>query len=354
MSQAMTMRDRMLALIQGRELDRVPFVMYDIMAPPRLVDELLGPGRMGLLRWCPISRAEYPSCRLESESHYEREFRVERNTVHTPVGSISETKVFEPALNSGAIREHFIKTREDYEVLWYYLNDAVILDNYEQYRIDAAELGDNGWPLASVERTPWQQLWVEWVGLETLAVHTVDYPEHVARTIEMLTKRARQVFEIAYRSPAPFVDFPDNMTLPAIGRRRFRDYAAPLYDELSEMLAERKAVTFCHMDGDLKGLADDIARCKIGGLDSYSPPPDNDMPVADAVTLWPEKRLWMNFPSSVHLRTPAVVRAAADEILQIAGHTGRLWIQISEDVPPGRWRVTFPIIDEAIRDFGRP
>jgi len=64
--------------------------------------------------------------------------------------------------------------------------------------------------------------------------------------------------------------------------------------------------------------------------------------------------IWLNFPSSVHLRSPDEVRAKADEILTTAGHTGRLQIQISEDVPPGIWRTTLPIIADATEDFGKP
>ena len=65
-------------------------------------------------------------------------------------------------------------------------------------------------------------------------------------------------------------------------------------------------------------------------------------------------RLGPNFPSSLHLRPPAEIRAAAEEILAQAGDTGRLQIQISENVPPGRWRVSFPEIADAIAAFGRP
>jgi len=348
------MRERMLALVQGRDLDRVPFVMYDMMERPDDVYAALGPGSIGLLRWCPIWRSEHPNCRRVSDSRYEGEYRIERNTIHTPVGSISEVKVYEPALGTASIREHFVKTGKDYKILWYYLDDAIILDNYEQYRRDAADLSDDGWPLANVERTPWQQLWVEWVGLETLALHCADYADRVEQTIDLLTQRARKIFEVAYRSPAHFIDFPDNLTIAPIGPRRFRKYTAPLYDELSDMLAERGALTVSHMDGDLKGLAEDIATCRIGGLDSYTPPPDNDMPVSAAVATWPEKRLWINFPSSVHLQPEDAVRARAQEILADAGHTGRMWIQISEDLPPGRWRTTFPIIRDAIAEFGKP
>jgi hypothetical protein len=56
----------------------------------------------------------------------------------------------------------------------------------------------------------------------------------------------------------------------------------------------------------------------------------------------------------VHLATPAQIRATADEILTDAGHTGRLQIQISENVPLNVWRTSFPVIVEAIEAFGRP
>ena len=65
-------------------------------------------------------------------------------------------------------------------------------------------------------------------------------------------------------------------------------------------------------------------------------------------------RLFVNFPSSVHLLEPDRIYARAMQILQEAGHTGRLWIQISENVPPGVWRTSYPEIVRATRDFGTP
>ena len=70
--------------------------------------------------------------------------------------------------------------------------------------------------------------------------------------------------------------------------------------------------------------------------------------------MWPDKRLWVNFPSSIHIASPEQIRATAEEILVAAGHTGRLQIQISENMPPEAWRTSFPIIVDAIDVFGKP
>jgi hypothetical protein len=62
----------------------------------------------------------------------------------------------------------------------------------------------------------------------------------------------------------------------------------------------------------------------------------------------------VNFPSSVHLALPEEVYRRAAEILAEGAESGRLQIQVSENVPPGVWRRSFPEIVGAIRDFGAP
>ena len=46
-------------------------------------------------------------------------------------------------------------------------------------------------PKPEIERTPWQQLWIEWVGLEPLSYHLADWPDHVEKTLDLLEQRAR-------------------------------------------------------------------------------------------------------------------------------------------------------------------
>jgi hypothetical protein len=108
------------------------------------------------------------------------------------------------------------------------------------------------------------------------------------------------------------------------------------------------------MDGDLAPLWEAIGASQVGGIDSLSPAPDNDTPVGAAARMWPDKRLWVNFPSSVHLRPYEGVRAEAEAMLAAAGHSGRLQIQISENVPHSVWRISLPAIADAIEAFGRP
>ena len=350
----MTMRERILAVVHGRPLDRVPFVIYDEMLPMRDVWDAIGRDNIGLMRWSQVHRIEHPHCRIVSEDYWVGDAKWQRNTLHTPKGSIYEERAFEPVYNSSSIRKHYIQTPEDYDVFWAYLEDCVILDDFDRFHRDQAGLGDDGTPLVAIERTPYQHLWILWVGLDHLSNHFADYPDRVERTIELLCERERKLMDLAARSPATFIDFPDNITAPAIGPKRFREYCVPFYNDLADRLAERDAVVFVHMDGDLKPLWNLVAESKVGGIDSLAPTPDNDTSVADAVRLWPDKRYFVNFPSSVHLRSYDGVREEAEAILDAAGHTGRLQMQVSENVPLFAWRTSFPAIRDAIAAFGRP
>lgn len=355
---SMTMRERLMAVLQGRELDRVPLIMYDDLMPlqynnMRIREQVFNMfhNRIGLLRWSAVHKVLTPHCHFETQYYYRGETRWERTTLSTPAGTLFQERALEPVYNSGSIRKHYIEEPHDYEILWAYLDDAVILEDYSRYGQDQMELGERGLPLPAVERTPYQQLWVEWVGLDQLALHFQDYPERVEKTILILSERAKRIFEIAYYSPAPLIDFPDNITAPAIGPKRFQQYNIPLYNELADMLAERQALVFVHMDGDLKPLWEAIADSKVGGLDSFSPTPDNDTSLEEAIQLWPGKRLFVNFPSSVHLRPYDEVRSEAESILEAGGHSGRLEIQFSENVPYDVWETSFRAVADAVDSF---
>ena len=151
-----------------------------------------------------------------------------------------------------------------------------------------------------------------------------------------------------------YVDFPDNVTAPMIGPDKFERFLLPQYQELSARMAQCGTRVFSHMDGDLKPLRDVIARSGLSGIDSFSPAPDNDTTVGEALEAWPQMQLFMNFPSSVHLMDEGSIRRHTREILAQGGDSGRIEIQISENVPHNVWRTTLPIITEELEAFGTP
>lgn len=342
----------MLAFVEGRPHDRVPFVQYAGIAPLDEVWGLLGREKVGVLRWSAVHRVERPGVVIEHRDDERARRRHRHTTVHTPKGDLWEERSFEPVHNSSSVHKHYVASRDDLDVFIAMVRSSRVVEDLNRYHEDREAAGDDGLPLVATPRSPYQQLWVEWMGLDGLAYLKADYPDRMAEVFELLSGQMREVFEVARRAPIPFIDIPDNLTAPAIGVERFESHCLPLYAELAEMMGERPV--FVHADGDLKPLWDAIGRSGVRGLDSLTPPPDNDTSVADAVRMWPEMRLGVNFPSSVHLRSERGICEAACEILSQGGHTGRLQIQISENVPPECWRRSYAAIIRAIDDFGPP
>jgi len=51
-----------------------------------------------------------------------------------------------------------------------------------------------------------------------------------------------------------------------------------------------------------------------------------------------DKVLWLNFPSSVHLRSDAAVTATTVSLFEEAGRPDGLLMGITENMPPQRWQ----------------
>ena len=351
----MTMRQRMLAVVQGRPHDRVPFVEYGGMTPTGETRALLGPGAVGRLPWVGVCRMEAPHCRFDTREIQADGLRGLHVTLHTPEGSLTQEKFFSPAMGSAAapaMRKQFVRQPEDYKVLHAYLRDVRVEPDTESLPATLRDLGEEGSVHLAVGRSPYQALWVEWVLIDDLSWHMLEAPSVVDETASLLGDVLRRQFRIAADTDAPYVCVPDNITAPLIGDERFRKYCVPYYNELADLLGDRPV--YVHMDGDLAPLWEAIGESRVGGLDSMSPPPDNDTSVAEALRMWPRMRVAINFPSSVHLRPARAIYETTWRILEEARGTGRLQIQISENMPPGAYRKSYPEIVRAIEEFGPP
>jgi len=344
---------------RGEPIDRVPFAQYSgIAAPNEEIWQALGRENMGLILWSYVHRIDWGRCTVEEQRFEKDGLAGVRTTWHTPAGDMTQERLIEPAYGSSSAHKHFVTDVAGYRVLLSLLREARVERGFERYVKDQAALGDDGVAMASLCRTPFQQLWVQWVSIEDLCLHMADAPDVIDEVVAELSRITSDIIDVAVAAAreldVAYFNFGDNITAPIIGVNNFRRYAAPFYDELAGKLAAQgtPVPVAVHMDGNLKPLWADIARSKVGMLDSYSPQPDNDTSVADAVREWPDKSLGMNFPSSVHLKPAKEIYRIARDLLEQGGRTGRLMIQISENVPRGVWRTSYPEIIRAIHDFG--
>ena len=112
----------------------------------------------------------------------------------------------------------------------------------------------------------------------------------------------------------------------------------PHYDEAAEIMHKHGKLIGCHFDANCKLLAGAIAGTQLDYIEAFTPAPDTDMSLAEARQAWPGKVLWLNFPSSIHLKSDAEVEAATVSLLEEAGAYDGLLVGITENVPQDRWQ----------------
>ncbi|MFC1719206.1 hypothetical protein ACFL6S_36485, partial [Candidatus Poribacteria bacterium] len=147
-----TMRERMLAVVENRNDDRVPFVQYSgIGAPDEEVWSVIGRENMGLLVWCGIHRFEHPNCRFEHENFEIDGRNGTRITLHTPEGTLTDERL-NAAIASSSYK-HYITEPDDYKILLSYLRDITVHKHTDEWTAVYKRLGDDGFPHTSIGRT---------------------------------------------------------------------------------------------------------------------------------------------------------------------------------------------------------
>ena len=95
---------------------------------------------------------------------------------------------------------------------------------------------------------------------------------------------------------------------------------------------------------------DVVRESRLDFVEAFTPPPDCNVTVAKARAAWPEKRLWINFPSSVHLQSEDTIREATLEIVKQAGDRKGFLMGVTEDVPEEHISSSVNVILETLRE----
>jgi hypothetical protein len=158
------------------------------------------------------------------------------------------------------------------------------------------------------------------------------------------------MYEVVARSPADCVLYGGNVVPEMLGPQRVRDLIAPRWDAFADVLHEEGKLLGCHLDANNRPILDTVARSRLDFIEAFTPPPDCPVSVAEARAAWRGKRLWVNFPSSVHLRPDEEIRAAAREIVRQAGDRRGFLMGVTEDVPEPHLSRSCSAILQAIRE----
>lgn len=340
-----TVRERLEAFWSGERPDRIPFTTYESKLPPDwsdpVIQQMFADG-LGVLRFIPTWRTTLHEVEVIEQTTSVGGQTLRHQVWRTPVGEISAEWL------NGWEQRYPLVTAQDYRVMTYIAQHTDIAPDYESFRAQAAALPPYMVAVPRIGRTPLQTILVDYAGLASFALHLYELEEEVRALYDALLANFRRLVAIVAEGPGRYINVLENFTAETLGPRRYAEFLLPVYQETFGRLHDAGKVIGCHYDGKLAAVKHLVARAPIDLIESFTPPPEGDMTLAEARAAWPDKLLWSNLNMGCYELPPEALRAEIERRVREGAPGGRgLAFEVSEDRPP-RWRESMPVILAAL------
>lgn len=373
----MNKKERLEAAFRHEKIDRIPWTIYASYPPWGEVERKYRNSGLTLIyQHFPIVKVSLPGVEVSEESKYIIEDSKGRNIIarkfETPVGNVSVKHEFfvdslpvpgdliqkfgsEIDMESLSwVTEHPFKDQPDYEVLEYIYKNTEFRPNYEDFTFTDSIVGDDGYIMAHVGKSPFQILLYELMGAENCYLELASNPDKVKSLFEVIYQHQKRKYLLAAKSPATVIWVPDNLTSILTPPDYFEEFYIPFYNEMADILHEENKVYAVHMDGNLGSLADLIGKTDIDIIEAFTPPPMGDYPAHEALKTWKDKIVWINFPGVVLATYDASsIEAYTVDMLKSVAPGDRFLIGCTESFPMERWEMAFGAIEKALEKCGK-
>ena len=343
----MTSRDRVLSVLAGDKPDRVPFIIWDNKLPsPEIERRLLELGACVIVKstvWhshldgIEVRRESMP---LTADGHART-----RMVYRTPAGEVSEIYVSMPG--TAWCEKHLFETAADYDALEVLLQARRYTPAFDVFRA-----ADTRYPGACLARpctvhSPMHEVIYELMGIENFCLELADNRERVLRLVGLMTADVDRRVQMMAESPAQICVIDGNTEISIVGLPLYREFYLPHIERASRTLHAAGKYAGAHLDGNNHLIVKDVAGTALDFVESFTPPPDCDLPLADARRAWPGKTIMVHLPSSLHLQGPAAIRTHARCLLEEGvGDGRRLLVSVSEDLPNRGLDTIVPLAEE--------
>jgi len=331
----MTARERIAMALHGGRPDKIPFTIYASKPPSVEALPVLKARGMGLVQRVGVYNLHFPHCSTTTARYEENGKQLVRTEIRTPHGNLYTVR--EPSGFTTWTHKYLFTDENDYQALAFYLNDAVVIPSYDHANQLLRELDDNTIVRASFGLEPMQHLISGGVfGTMNFCLQWMDHRDEVLKLYEIMVAKRRLAYPIVARSPVEHANYGGNVVPEVVGLEGFQQYYVPNYQEAAEEMHRHGKLIGVHFDANCRLFADEIACLDLDYVEAFTPAPDTDMTLAEARAVWPDKVLWINYPSSVHVRSEEEVERVTVELCEAAAPGNGFLIGITEDLPAHR------------------
>ena len=312
----MTHRERLLAVIDGKHLDRIPWIprlnlWYNAHKQNGTLPEkyqnlnlrdierdlgLATPAREGRIH------IVNQKGNIETKSYRKG---VETITEYiTPAGTVwTSTRGSDELAQKGIggrTTAYMIKNKDDYAVVEYMVENTEYLPNYDAYIAYENDIGEEGYPMVPLGSAPMGQIMREYIGYNNFYFELADNLTQVEHLHAILVDKAKELWKIVLESPARLllygVHFDSQFTPPPL----FSQYFLPYFKEFSALIHEKDKLLACHADSDTSLLLDLILEAGFDMAECFVTQPMAPVTLKQAREAWGNNVIiWGGIPSAI-------------------------------------------------------
>ncbi len=350
----LTPYSRINNVLEGKEIDRIPFTVYWLMFPRGEAERKLRNEGVAIVERVPLYHIEYPNIELISREYFENGKRLINKEYHTPVGTVSSLFTKESTNDTSWWQsDYYIKKTEDYRIMEYIIDNMIYVPDFQAFSLTVKRYGEDGYVIGNTEYSPMNRLIYDLIGMERFCFDLLDNKEKLLSLYRLIWNRQKDMFKICEESPAKVISYGGNISQEVIGADRFKQYYLPCLNEFADVMHKNNKLASCHYDAKMSSLVELVAASRTDIIEAFTPFPTGDLSLADVREVWKDKVIWINFPSSVFVESEERILYELCRILKDAGSDIRFLIGITEDVPEENWRRSFHTINTKLRDKGQ-
>lgn len=309
----MTNRERILAVVEGRTPDRVPWI-------PRLqlwYNFHLSEGTLPARYQGKSLREIEKELGMGTPAKDGKAFEIEMPTVEviesvagntltrtfiTPRGQVWERFRIDPRCRRSGITdarmEYLIKEPADYERVRYIIEHTRYVPAFDKFLDYDREIGQDGLPSIAAGRDPMVQIMLDYLGCERFYYELNDNPRQVEALYQTLWDKQMELLELVAGSPAKLIfvgaHYDSQMTPPPL----FEKYILPYLEVASDILHRHQKTVVVHQDADAKLLLNALKDSGIDMVECFCSSPMVSCTLEEAVDCWGEDMIiWGGIPS---------------------------------------------------------
>ena len=331
--------------LKGGKCKAVPFTIYDKKFPSgKKSDELRKRGACQVFRSVPGFKSFTPNVKETMATIENLDGTVETTTFYeTPVGTLTTTSVRNEYASK--IVSKMFKSPDDFKALEFILRDTQVKADYGPIVEMLKNRDDNTVLRGAFGLEPLQTLIsAGYIDMMDFCYQWMENRDEMLKLYEAVVEIRRKTYPIVAESPHLHANYGGNVVPEIIGAEVFRDYYLPHYHEAAEVMHRHGKLIGCHYDANCRELAPLIAETELDYVEAFTPAPDTDMTLGEAREFWPDKVLWINFPSSVHVKDDNSVEQKTVDLLNELPALDGFIMGITEDVPPNRTPASYHAI----------